>query len=478
MARQLFLLFILLLTLFAACQQPAPATPQATDEHIKQYATSVAQATRISARAAERLEIRWFVGLGNTPTPRQEETLQLLATRFNEAQSDIWLQLVVVPGEEAYQTLLDLQAADELPDLIGPIGLREGNYFGEDWLDLRPYLPQHQFDLDAFSPQSLAYYEQDDALTGLPLNLHPSFIYFNRDAFDKAGLAYPPQQFGDPYADGDAWDMAKLTELAIQLTHDSSGNVSGSAAFDPIEIAQFGYINQFTDYTREGLTPFGAGVLIDGDGNAAMPDAWRDGVVWTYEAMWTHRLYPHQQDQYSDLFAHANTFRSGHVAMATAPLWFTRHMGQADFAWDIAVMPSYQGDTTAKTHSDGFRIFADTPHPEEAAQVLSWLMSDGYETLFLRYGGIPSRSDEYQQQLLERLDAHYPDDIAWHVAIDSLAYADAPHHQAPLPNYAQAEMAERLFWSLLETTPGLEIEAEIDAFVAHLQAVYEETSPE
>lgn len=468
-----FFLFLALVMLLLACTRRSPSLSNSSTSYDDLYATSVAGATRSAAHANGRIEIQWLVGISGTPTQRQRETLEAVAAQFNGSQTQLWLQLVVVPKPEALETLESLAAAGDLPDLIGPIGLREANYFAEEWLDLRPYLNQHRFDLDAFSAQSMLYYTGESGrLEGLPLNLYPSFIYYNRTLFDNANLPYPPSRFGEPYADGEPWNMSKLTELAIQLTQDAGGAISGTPSFDPTQVTQFGYVNQFTAHLREGVSPFGSGGLIDESGRATMPDAWRDGIVWTYEGMWRHRFYPNLKDRYGPLFAKANTFRSGHVAMAAAPLWYTRHIGQTAFEWDIAVMPSYEGVTTAKIQSDGFRVLASTPHPEETTRVLAWLLSEGYETLLLRYGGIPARRDAYLEQVLLLLDEQYPG-VAWQTAVDSAEYADAPHHQAYLPNYAEAEQAERLFWSLLETTPGLDIDHEIDRFVQHLQAIYD-----
>lgn len=453
--------------MITACQ-PEPSA-LLSDESIANFsATAVSNATRQAANADERLEIRWFVGLGDDLTDKQAQILQSLADQYNKSQYDSWLQLIIAPEDEALQILQTAQANNRLPDLIGPIGLSEANYFYNDWLDLRPYLPT-----DAYSVQSLALYERNGRLEGVPLTLYPSFIYYNRQAFDRANLAYPPQQFGEPYADGEPWDFDKLTELALKLTFDSAGYGAETAVFNPDDIAQFGYINQWTDTVREGVVPFGAGALIDDNGNATLPDAWRDGIRWTYSAMWQQRFYPHQDDQFSHLFANANTFRSGHVAIAHAPLWFTCCMGNTDFEWDIAVVPSYQGQQTAKLHADGFRIFADSPNPDATAQVLNWLMTDGYMDLLLAYGGIPAQPEQIDF-MIDQLDAFYPYNINWQVALDSLAYADSPHHQAYLPNYEQAIQAETLFWSLLETDPALDIEAKMDEFVRHLQLIYEE----
>ena len=460
------LFFILWTISFTACEQ-IPNTFSTAIPEIDSHNNATRQAID------ERIQIEWFVGLGDALTQKQESALQALATRFNHSQNDIWLQLIIASADEALDILLVAQQNGDLPDLIGPIGLNEANYFYGDWLDLRLYFTKTNHDLSHFSEQSLGYYERDGRLEGLPLNMYPSFIYYNRQLFDQAGLAYPPQQFDAPYADGEPWDFAKLTELAMLLTKDREGDQAGTKAFNRDDVRQFGYINQWSETTREGLVPFGADVLVDENGRVALSEAWREGVHWTYEAMWTHRIYPNQEDQFSDLFSHANTFRSGHVAMAHAPLWLTCCLGNIDFEWDISVIPSYKGETTAKLHSDGFRIFNSTPEADAAFHVLNWLLSDGYQALLLAYGGVPAQF-EYTEFMVSQLDTFYPYGINWQVMLDSLAYADQPHHQAYLPNYQQAELAETLFWSLLETDPALEIDHEIELFLNHMQLIVNE----
>ena len=77
---------------------------------------------------------------------------------------------------------------------------------------------------------------------------------------------------------------------------------------------------------------------------------------------------------------------------------------------------------------------------------LPWLMllgALGFNGL-LAYGGLPAQPG-YTQFMLAQLDSAYPYGINWQVALDSLAVADSPHHQAYLPNYRQAELAETIF---------------------------------
>ena len=47
---------------------------------------------------------------------------------------------------------------------------------------------------------------ENGATVGLPFAVYPSFMYYNKDLFDEAGLPYPPTKVGDLY-DGKPWDM-------------------------------------------------------------------------------------------------------------------------------------------------------------------------------------------------------------------------------------------------------------------------------
>ena len=80
--------------------------------------------------------------------------------------------------------------------------------------------------------------------------MFPSAIYYNKDLFDEAGLDYPPAAYGEPYADGDPWDMDKVAELAMLLTVDANGNDATSPDFDRDNIVQWGFHQQFNDDAR------------------------------------------------------------------------------------------------------------------------------------------------------------------------------------------------------------------------------------
>ncbi len=57
----------------------------------------------------------------------------------------------------------------------------------------------------------------------------------------------------------------------------------------------------------------------------------------------------------------------------------------------------------------------------------------------------------------------------WDIVTQSLQYPDIPSHEAFLPNNNRANDRLNAFRSLLDSQPGLDVEAEIDTLLADLQ---------
>lgn len=470
-------LLLALAMVLAACggqetAAPTEAEAPAPEEAAEVEPTEVAQEAP-AEETTEKVQIRWFIGLGTGGNPEQQEAQQRAVEAFNASQDRIEIVLEVVANDVAFDTLRTEIAGGNPPDLIGPVGVRGTNEFPGIWLDLDPYL--EAYDLSDYEPSTLeAWRVEGQGLIGLPIGVYPSFIYYNTDLFDEAGLDYPPHAFGEPYADGDAWDVDKLTELALKLTVDANGNDATSPDFDPENIVQFGFHFQWTD-PRGWATLFGAGNFYREEGGryvAYIPEHWQEAFRWYYSAMWEQYFAPNGTYQASDLLAAGNPFNSGNVAMAHTHLWYTCCVGDVP-NWDIAVVPAYQGQYTAKLHTDMIGIYRDTTHPEEALEAL-WYLAHNPDLLQV-WGAMPPIKS-LQDQFFERLDETYPG-RDWQVAIDSLGYIDVPNHEAWMPNFSKADDRVKAFQSLVESTPDLDIDAEMETLVNDLQAIFDEAEP-
>jgi multiple sugar transport system substrate-binding protein len=424
-----------------------------------------------SGSSGDRVEIRWYVGLGTGENPEQIERQNEIVDAFNASQDRITLTIELVQNDVAYDTLATQIASGDGPDIVGPVGIRGANAFNGRWLDLEPLVEAAGYDLSRFPEEQVEVWRTDEGLIAIPFGVYPSLIYYNKALFDEAGLAYPPASIGEDY-EGGTWDIDTITELGRKLTVDADGTDATDPAFNPTDIVQFGLEEQWSEAQRMA-TWFGAGSIVADDGSPQMPDAWRDAFHWYYDAMWSDHIIPNEEYRGSDLLAAGNPFDSGNVAMAHTHLWYTCCLeGVSD--WDIAPVPSYQGTTTAALHADVFRILNTTKHPEEAFEVLTYLFDEAASDLLEVYGAMPA-DPSLTGEFFDRMKAKYPSVENWDVATESLEHPDIPSHEQDMPNFQKSNERIGTFWSELNSTPGLDVDAAIDTLLADLAVIFQES---
>jgi len=88
------------------------------------------------------------------------------------------------------------------------------------------------------------------------------------------------------------------------------------------------------------------------------------------------------------------------------------------------------------------------------------------------YGAFPARQS-LQTSAIATMQEKFPD-ADLQVFIDGISYPDNPNHESGLPNYLKAGDTESAFGSLYQTTPGLDLDAELDKLIDNLDAVFKE----
>ncbi|MBS4062605.1 MAG: extracellular solute-binding protein, partial [Bacteroidetes bacterium] len=273
-------LLVAMSMLLAACGggTTQPVSPDAPVDTPAEPATAAPAAEEPAM--GEKTKVRWFVGLGAGSDEGTFAAQQAVVDEFNASQDKIELVLEIVDNDAAYDTLATQIAAGNAPDIVGPVGIRGRDSFKGAWLDLQPLIDKNNYDLSDFDEALVEFYQvKEEGQLGIPFAIFPSFIIYNSDLFDEAGLPYPPAEYGLPYVDENGvekeWNMDTLREVAMKLTVDANGNDANSEAFDPENIVQFGFMNQWTDPRGIG-TFFGSGSLVADDGvTAQIPDNWK-----------------------------------------------------------------------------------------------------------------------------------------------------------------------------------------------------------
>jgi len=172
----------------------------------------------------------------------------------------------------------------------------------------------------------------------------------------------------------------------------------------------------------------------------------------------------------TDLNPAGYPFCAGKVAMSNNYLWSTYCVGDAGDDWNMAATPAYQGKTTAAFNADTWRILKTSKNPDQAFEVLLYLL--GNEELLALYGGTPAVESK-QDAFLETLFKDYAQGIDWQVAKEGVAFADVPNFESYMPAYNQTLDLINTYGTKWQTTPGLDIDAEVEAMRAEMQAVWD-----
>lgn len=316
----------------------------------------------------------------DTPTGPEEEKVQLvyqdwrtdwfppmtqeMLDEFHAAHPNI--QVFYTPDPENYQdeVLADFQAGTA-PDVFQgccthfPAWAQMGYT-----LDLRPYV---EADLDQSiiddwnEAQYKSFITSDGMQFGLPKYHGALALYYNKDVFDEYGVEYPD----------DTWDHDDYLDAMKQLTHDTDGDGQTDLWGSMMDISW--------DRVQVRVNAWG-GHLVDPDDPARSlmcePEA-MDAMEWIRARIWDDRVMASALDV-QDL-SPRNVFISGQLAMVENGSWALKDiLDGADFRIGIAPLPAGPAGRATLATTDGFGIYAGTNHPDEAWELVKFLISKDY----------------------------------------------------------------------------------------------------
>ncbi len=470
-----------------AAASPSPAASQSVAPTVAPSA-SVVNITPAPIAAGPGpnggVVVRWFIGLGAGTQPAQIGPEQAFITAYNGSQKDVYLQYEIVDNTQAANILKTEIAADNAPDIIGPVGVEGLNLFADQLLDLKSLIASNGYKSTGVDQSLVDFFNslgQNGATVGLPFAVYPSFIIYNQDLFEEAGLPLPPTKVGDMY-DGKPWDLDALRTLAMKLTVDKSGKDATSADFDAANIEQWGFESQYMDnYNARAETAFfGAGALLAADGKTAVvPDYIAQGVKWYNDGVWKDHFIPTAAQVTSDLLSGGNEFASGNVAIDEGHTWFTCCVTPAapkkPFKFGFAVNPTVNGKITSPLHADTFSVLKTTKVPDATFKALAAMVAS--TELLTAYGAMPADQTK-QQAWFDSIDKQFPGmKLNWDVAKAMLAYPDIPNHQSFVPDYAKVRSAMQAFGNNYRTTSGLNMDAELTKLQQTLQGIFDAATP-
>jgi multiple sugar transport system substrate-binding protein len=465
----------------AACggnATPSPTTSTSTGPGPTAVATEQpTSAPTFALPSFSPAALRWYCCLGTGEDPSQVPTEKDVAAKIAQVFPGSSLKFEAITYQSARATLSTQIAGGNAPDIVGPVGIGGLAAFQGQWLDLASYISASHYDLSQFDPAAVDFYKSTEGEIGIPFDVYPSMVWYKKGLFAEAGLNEPPHKYGDKYTmpDGSVvdWNYDTVAQIAKLLTVDKNGRDATDPAFDKAHIVQYGFEPQRDDLRGLGAY-WGAGNLTGPDGKTVViPDAWKAAWKYFYDGMWGPQPFIMTGPVFqSDAFGGGEySFFSGKVAMSENFLWTTYGVANAGTDWDLAAIPSYNGTVTAPLNADTFGILKASKNPAAAFAALTYILGDASDQLLQLYGGMPARpakQDAFFQQLGQ--SDGFPAQVDWQVAKDSVAYADNPNFEAPMPKYNETLNILNKYLSKWTTTGGLNMDNEFQALTNEIQA--------
>lgn len=407
--------------------------------------------------AGEKAKVVVFVGLGTGTDPDQIAAQEALAKKFNDSHDNIEMEFLIVPNDEALERFLAMVAGNNAPQLVGPHGISSIAQFKDQWEDITPLIERDKYDMSDFFGPATTLNKYPDLNAGLPLGLFPSFVFYNKDAFDAAGLAYPTADYNDT-----SWNIDALREMAIKLTLDANGNTPLDPGFDPARIEQWGYGDSWTDM-RGQMTMYGA-PSIGRPTSADYKTAQVNSAEWLYGAQWVHDAIhkDHFMPDASGLGAiDADTgdpFGGGHVAIWYSHTWYMSE-GLNDLPFKYGIAPLYfnqNGERIARVHADLFTMPKTAKNKDAAWEVMKWLVAPEQIVEVCKvYGCLPARKSA-EAAMLASLQERFPG-LEYDVIFTAIDYLDDPNHESWVPDWGKVGDALNNAQTVIYTEPELDV---------------------
>lgn len=274
----------------------------------------------------------------------QVNSMRAILDQFERQHPHIKVE-IEVPAGNFWDHLMVRFLSDTEPDVFW---MNEPfiQYRNNGWLlDLKDLIENDpDISLDDYFPATTHYYAFDDHVWGIPKDINISVIHYRPDLFEEAGLVANPN-----------WDWTEFEDTLRKLNrYDADGNLVQASLHAPSNSMVREFIlqngNDFYDATNNRL-------LLD-----------QQNAIEAIE--WAKSLRDRDLTPTNNPFS---GYANPNVAMYHGARWLRYMFQDAGLPFDILPAPQQvRGGTTL--YIGAVCIAASTPHPEEAWELLKWIV--------------------------------------------------------------------------------------------------------
>jgi multiple sugar transport system substrate-binding protein len=374
---KLFVLMLVLVMLLAACAPPAAPTT-APPEPPPEEPTP----------APEPVTLKYFMW-----DPDLEELEMSISNEYTKMNPHVTIEFVgaLVP-DDYWPKMSALAAAGEMPDVFNMSSGFVDEYASKDLLgSIQPYIDSDINPDDYFSGifSAVRYPDkQTGDMVAMPFAWVCTVLYYNKDAFDEAGVDYPTE----------GWTWDNFLDAAKKLTVDKDGDGTIDQ-YGHWFYGRYAHIESWI-YQNNGRLLNAAKTRFEPDDNAI------EALNFLNSLIHEHGVAPMPKEM--EGIRQQDVFPQGMAAMWVGGSWRiqnNRDIVGDTFQWGIAPIPRgphWESDT-AYGWPDSIAISPATEHPDEVWAWVKYLTGPGRPASSFKGGKVPIlKATALSEEFLEK----------------------------------------------------------------------------
>ncbi len=349
--------------LLVSCLLCAPVVAQTSGSGAKATITFAARTETGNVMEARNLSLARFAAKYPNITVKREEM----------PQTDFWIKITAEIAGGQCPDVISLPYLEQAVTFAGK-GLLEpldAYIDGSSGLDRKDWIPELS-NMGVYGGKQLV----------LPVALMTTGLGYNKDMFDKAGVAYPTAN----------WTWDDMLAAAKKLTLDDKGRNAGDPAFNPDKIVQWGIYTWWwnSDFDLY-LWTFGGNWLSE-DGKTCLLDSPQALAALTFYGDLTQKYHvaPYLRELAP---AHGHpAMMQKQVAMAFIDIGNIALVDGAGINWGMAPIPFKKdvGKRAAFLYGDGVAILKGAQNKAAGWELAKWLAGPDMDPQLAKAGyGFP-----------------------------------------------------------------------------------------
>lgn len=351
------------------------------------------------AVSAEQITLKYMIW---DPGIKDTEINEVIKP-FEAANPNIKIDFEAIPWEAYWQKVQTLSAAGTPPDVFNMSVAYAWDFANKGLIkNLQPMLDM-EFDMTDYFSDVIDILRYNGDVYSFPFAWVCSVLYYNKDMFDAAGLAYPDE----------TWDWDDLLDAAKMLTVDKNNDG---------RIDQWGFLSDYGHEILDSVIKANGGRVLSSDFSTCELDS-PEAIEATQSLV--DMIHKDKVSPSPALMQGApDPFLTGRVAMRIGGSFLIdTYRTIKGFDWDIAMVPvnSRTGIRSIYGGPDSVVIGSNTKYPKEAWEFVKFIIGKNRTVESFMGGKVPIYKPlAYSEAWLEK--GKKPDNKR--VILDSAPYVE------------------------------------------------------